>query len=157
MRGDLTVTRVWEIAGPLVAEEGMEIIDIELRHEGGRRGRVLRVYLDKEGGPNLDDLTRVSRLLSELFDAQIDASEPYTLEVSSPGINRLLTKVEHFLRFIGKRVRVRTRESVDGRKSFLGLLKDVEDEGIVVFQDRMQVRIPFSLIERANYEHDWSA
>lgn len=157
MRGDLTVTRVWEIAGPLVAEEGMEIIDIELRHEGGRRGRVLRVYLDKEGGPNLDDLTRVSRLLSELFDAQIDASEPYTLEVSSPGINRLLTKVEDFLRFIGKRVRVRTRESVDGRKSFLGLLKDVEDEGIVVFQDRMQVRIPFSLIERANYEHDWSA
>lgn len=157
MRGALTVTRVWEIAGPLVEEEGMEIIDIELRREAGRRGRVLRLYLDKEGGPNLDDLTRVSRLLSELLDARIDASEPYTLEVSSPGINRLLKKVEHFLRFIGKRVRVRTRESVDGRRSFLGLLKDVEGEGIVVFQDGMQFRIPFSLIERANYEHDWSA
>lgn len=156
MSGDLTVTRAWEIVGPLLAEEGIEIVDIELRHEGGKRGRVLRLYLDKEGGPNLDDLTRVSRLLSELLDAQIDASEPYTLEVSSPGINRLLKKGEHFLRFIGKRVRVRTRESVDGRRSFLGLLKDVEDEGIVVFQDGMQFRIPFALIERANYEHDWS-
>lgn len=157
MGESLTVTRVWEIAGPVLAEEGMEIIDIELQREGGRKGRMLRLYLDKEGGPSLDDLTRVSRLLSELLDAQADINEPYTLEVSSPGINRSLKKVEHFVRFVGKRVRVRTREAVEGRRSFLGLLKEVEKDRIVLLQEGSEFNIPFSSIEKANYEHDWSA
>lgn len=157
MMDGLTVTRVWEIAGAVAAVEGMEIIDIELRREGGKRGRVLRLYLDKEGGPNLDDLARLSRQLSDLLDAQVDVSEPYTLEVSSPGVNRLLKRVEHFARFVGKRVRVRTREAVEGRRSFLGLLQEVGEREIVVLQDGAAVRIPLSLIERANYEHDWSA
>lgn len=153
----LTVTRVWEMAGPLVAEEGMEIIDIELRREGGRRGRTLRLYLDKEGGAKLEDLTRVSRLLSEILDAQPDINEPYTLEVSSPGINRSLKKVEHFARYVGKRVRVKTREAVEGRRSFLGLLKEVEQGGIVLLLEGSEFNIPFSSIDKANYEHDWSA
>ncbi|MBI2358474.1 MAG: ribosome maturation factor RimP [Deltaproteobacteria bacterium] len=157
MNDGLTVTRVWQIAAPVAADEGMEIIDIELRREAGKRGRVLRLYLDKEGGPNLDDLTRISRQLSDLLDAELEVSEPYTLEVSSPGVNRLLRRVEHFVRFVGKRVRVRTREAVEGRRSFLGLLKEVDGGEIVVVQEGTEFRIPLSLIERANYEHDWSA
>ena len=82
---DATLTRVWQLAAPLAEGEGMEIVDIEFRHEGSRGGRVLRLYLDKEGGPNMDDLSRVSRQLSELLDAQDTIDGAYTLEVSSPG------------------------------------------------------------------------
>ncbi len=148
---------MWELAAPVAEDEGMEILEIELRHEGRRGGRVLRLYLDKEGGPSLDDLTRVSRQLSDLLDVHEAVGGPYTLEVSSPGINRLLKKPEHFVRFTGRRIRVRTRELLGGRRSFLGLLKEVRGEEIVIFQEGMEFHIPFAAIERSNYEHDWSA
>jgi len=152
-----TITRVWEIAAPVAAAEAMEIIDIALVREGRSGRMILRFYLDKEGGPNLDELTRVSRRLSELLDLHDDAVHgPYTLEVSSPGVNRPLKRREHFARFIGKRVRIRTRETVEGRRSFLGLLEEVRVDGIVLRQEGVGFHIPLSAIEKANYEHDWS-
>ena len=154
---DATVTRVWELAAPLVEGEGMEIVDIDFRHEGSRGGRVLRLYLDKEGGPNVDDLSRVSRQLSELLDAQETVEGAYTLEISSPGINRPLKKPDHFARFVGKRIRVRTRDLIDGRRSFLGILGQVANDSLVLTQDGKRYQIPFSMIEKSNYEHDWSA
>jgi ribosome maturation factor RimP len=154
---DATMTRVWELAAPLAQAEGMEIIDIELRHEGTRGGRILRVYLDKEGGPNVDDLSRVSRQLSDLLDTHDAVDGAYTLEVSSPGINRPLRRPEHFARFVGKRVRVRTRDMINGRRSFLGILRSVVGDQIALTQDGVEYQIPFSVIEKSNYEHDWSA
>jgi ribosome maturation factor RimP len=126
-------------------------------HEGSRGGRVLRLYLDKEGGPNIDELGRVSRELSELLDAQDIVEGSYTLEVSSPGINRPLKKPEHFRRFTGKRVRIRTRDMIEGRRSFLGTLSEVTGERIKIEVEGKQYEIPFSTIEKSNYEHDWSA
>jgi ribosome maturation factor RimP len=155
MDGESAVSRIWNVVAPLAEAEGLEVVDIEIRPEG-RIGRVLRVYLDKEGGPNLDDLTRVSRQLSDLLDAHDLLRGTYTLEVSSPGINRLLKQQTHFERYVGKRIRVRTREMIENRRSFLGLLKEATGAGIVISQDGREVSIPFSLIERANYEHDWS-
>jgi ribosome maturation factor RimP len=152
---DATVTRVWALATPLAADEGMEIVDIEFRHEGGRGGRVLRLYLDKEGGPNVDDLSRVSRQLSELLDAHDTVEGAYTLEVSSPGINRPLRRPEHFARFVGKRIRVRTRDRVDDRRSFLGILREVLQDRIMLTEEGKEYQIPFSVIEKSNYEHDW--
>jgi len=154
---DATVTRVWELAAPLVKSEGMEIVDIEFRYEGSRGGKVLRLYLDKEGGPNVDDLSRVSHQLSELLDTQDVVPGTYTLEVSSPGINRPLKRPEHFARFVGKRIRVRTRDSIDGRRSFLGTLQEVLENQITLKQEGAQYQIPFVVIEKSNYEHDWSA
>ncbi len=154
---DLTTTRVWELAAPLAEGEGMEIVDIEFRHEGGRGGRVLRLYLDKEGGPSVDDLSRVSRELSELLDARDTIDGAYTLEVSSPGINRPLKKPEDFARFVGKRIRVRTRDLIDGRRSFLGILGQVVGDSVILTQEGKCYQIPFSVIEKSNYEHDWSA
>jgi ribosome maturation factor RimP len=154
---DATMTGVWELAAPLAQAEGMEIIDIELRHEGTRGGRILRVYLDKEGGPNVDDLSRVSRQLSDLLDTHDAVDGAYTLEVSSPGINRPLRRPEHFARFVGKRVRVRTRDMINGRRSFLGILRSVVGDQIALTQDGVEYQIPFSVIEKSNYEHDWSA
>jgi ribosome maturation factor RimP len=154
---DSTLARIWEMAAPLAANEGLEIVDIELKHEGRRGGRVLRLYLDKEGGPNVDDLSRVSRRLSELLDENDVVDGAYTLEISSPGINRPLKRPEHFARFVGKKVRVRTREMINGRRSFLGDLLEVTPDKIAVNQDGSRWEIPFSLIEKSNYEHDWSA
>ncbi len=154
MDGDSTVSRVWEIASPLAADEGLEIFDIEFRREG-RGGWVLRLYLDKEGGPNLDDLTRVSRQLGDLLNVHDVIQRSYTLEVSSPGVNRALKRPEHFTRFVGKRIRVRTRERIEGRRSFLGLLKESTQDGIVVSGENVELYIPYGMIERANYEHDW--
>ena len=154
MDGDSIVSQVWEVAAPLVADEGLEIFDIEFRREG-RGGWVLRLYLDKEGGPNLSDLTRVSRQLGDLLDVHDVLQRSYTLEVSSPGVNRLLKRPEHFTRFLGKKIRVRTRERIEGRRSFLGLLKETTQDGIVVSQEKVEVYIPHGMIEKANYEHDW--
>jgi ribosome maturation factor RimP len=153
---DATVERVWRLAAPLAAQEGMEIVEIEFRREGGRAGRVLRLYLDKEGGPNLDEISRVSRALSDVLDSEDAIDTAYTLEVSSPGINRPLRRPEHFARFIGKRVRVRTRDIVEGRRSFLGVLNNVNQDEITLAQDGEEISIPFSMIDKSNYEHDWS-
>jgi ribosome maturation factor RimP len=156
MSVDPVLARIWEMAGPVAAGDGMEIVDIEFRREGSRSGRVLRIFLDKEGGPTLDDLTRVSRRLNEIFDG-LELEGAYVLEVSSPGINRTLKTPEHFARFIGKRVRVRTRDLIDGRRSFLGILKEATPGEIVVELEGREYRIAFPQIEKANYEHDWSA
>lgn len=157
MEIDRTVLRIWEVATQIADGEGMEVVDVELRREGSRGGRVLRLYLDKEGGPNVDDLGRVSRQLSELLDSHDIVEGSYTLEVSSPGINRPLTKPEHFRRFIGKRVRIRTGDMIDGRRSFLGILSGITGDKIKIEVEGKQYDIPFSMIEKSNYEHDWSA
>ena len=154
---DPTVARIWQLAGPLAETQGLEIIDIELRREGSRSGRVLRLYLDREGGPTVDDLSQMSRELSALLDDHDVVEGAYTLEVSSPGINRPLKRPEHFKRFIGKRVRVRTRDLVHGRRSFLGPLLDVFSDKIALNQDGARIEIPLAAIEKSNYEHDWSA
>ncbi len=134
----------------------MEIVDIEFRHESGRAGRVLRLYVDKGGGANLDDISRVSRALSDALDAEDTIEGAYTLEVSSPGINRPLRRPEHFARFVGKKIRVRTRDMINGRRSFLGILGAVVEDKILLNQDGTEYQIPFSMIEKSNYEHDWS-
>jgi ribosome maturation factor RimP len=154
--GVATVRRLWEIAEPLVVSEGMEIVDVEFR-DGGKKAKVVRFFLDKPGGPSLDDLTRVSRQLSDLLDVEDPVAGPYTLEVSSPGVNRVLKRPSDFARFVGKRIRVHTREWVRARRSFLGTLKAVSEGDIVVSQEGVDIAIPLGVIQRANYEHDWEA
>ena len=105
----------------------------------------------------MDELSQVSRELSALLDVHDVVDGVYTLEVSSPGINRPLKRPEHFVPFIGKRVRVRTREMIQGRRSFLGPLLEVSADKITLNQDGARCEIPFALIEKSNYEHDWSA
>lgn len=153
---DATIARIWALAAPLAETQGMEIVDIELRREGGRGGRVLRLYLDKQGGPNMEELSQVSRELGDLLDADNVVDGSYTLEVSSPGINRPLKRPEHFVPFVGKKVRVRTRDMINGRRSFLGQLLEVTADKIALKQDGVRWEIPFAQIEKSNYEHDWS-
>jgi ribosome maturation factor RimP len=152
----LVVGRVWQIAEPLVTEYGMEIVDIDYRREG--RGSVLRFYLDREeGGVTLDELTAMNRRLGHLVEVHDVIPGRYLLEVSSPGINRRLRQPAHFRRYVGKRVRVRTVERSDGRRSFVGSLRAVEDGGIIIDALEGEQFIAFDNIAQANYEHDFAA
>jgi ribosome maturation factor RimP len=154
---DATLAQIWELAAAIAETDGKEIVDIEFHPEGSRSGRVLRVYIDKPGGTSLEELTQVSRQLSEQLDTLDLIESAYTLEVSSPGINRPLRRPEHFTPFIGKRIRVRTRDMIEGRRSCLGILQEAGADKIKLMQDRAEYEIPFSTIEKSNYEHDWSA
>ncbi len=145
--------RVWEIAEPLIEGEGLEVVDIDYRREG--RGMVLRLYLDREdGGVTLDDLTPISRQLGHVLEVHDVVPGRYTLEVSSPGLNRRLRRPKHFRRFVGKRVR--TVERHEGRRSFVGELRSVADAGIEVEIDNGVRFIHFDDIAQANYEYEFA-
>lgn len=144
------IRRVWELIDPLATAEGLEVVDVEFRREN--RGAVLRLFLDRDGGVTLDDLTRVSRQVSDVLDVHEAVPGKYTLEVSSPGINRRLRRPDHFARFVGGQVRVRTVVPLDGRRTFLGTLSGVASGGITVAQEDGEHFIAFEQISQANYE-----
>lgn len=155
MEIDPKVARVWELAEPIALEAGLELVHIEHRREG--QGTVLRLLMDKPGGVSLDALAAVSRQVSDLLDVHDDAvTGPYTLEVSSPGVNRPLTRPVDFEAFLGKRVHVKTRLPLGDRHSFRGVLESVSSSGIVLAgEDRQAHAIPFAAIAHANYQHEF--
>jgi ribosome maturation factor RimP len=153
---DQKILRIWEIAEPVALEAGLELVDIEHRREGG--GTILRLLLDRPGGVSIDDLAKISREISDLLDVHAEAVPgTYTLEVSSPGINRPLTRPAHFAAHVGKRVHVRTRTPIGERHSFRGTIESVSDDGIVVATGTERHEIPFSAIAHANYQHEFPA
>lgn len=118
-------------------------LDVEVLLAEVVRGGTLRVFIDHPAGVSFALCERVTKLLAPL-------RERYTLEVSSPGIDRPLTKPEHFRRFIGRRARVRTREARDGHKSFTGELVGASDSEVTVAAGDGVVAIPYSDIFRSN-------
>jgi ribosome maturation factor RimP len=152
---DPKLSRVWEVAEPIALEAGLELVDVEHRREG--HGTVLRLLIDRPGGVSLDELTAVSRQVSDVLDAHTDVVPgAYTLEVSSPGVNRPLTRPAHFEAYRGKRVHVRTRAPIGDRHSFRGVLAEVTPSEIVVTGDDQQRHtIPFEEIAHANYQHEF--
>jgi ribosome maturation factor RimP len=156
MNIDPKTAPVWAIVEPIALDLGLELVDIELRREG--RGNVLRLLIDKvPGGVSLDELTAVSRQVSDVLDVRDDAVPgQYTLEVSSPGINRPLTRPSHFPAFVGKRVHVQTRRAVGARHTFRGILTAADTDGITITgDDREPHSIAFDAIVRANYQHEF--
>jgi ribosome maturation factor RimP len=117
--------------------------DVELLAVERVAAERLRIFIDRPGGVDLALCERVTRHLRDLL---VD----YGLEVSSPGPERPLTKPDHFQRFIGRRARVRTRQPLDGHKSFTGELVGASDEDVTVAADGGVVTIPFSEINRSN-------
>jgi len=145
-----TVRIVGEMLEPIVTSQGMELIDVEYKREA--RGWVLRIYIDKEGGVSLDDCVSVSNEVGTVLDVEDFFQSPYTLEVSSPGLNRVLRREEDFERFKDKLVRIRTREAVGQRKNFRGRLLSCAN-GLVHIEVGEQVfSISLSNVARANLE-----
>ena len=120
--------KVEEIAESVASSEGLELVLVEYKQQGGRW--VLTVYIDKEEGVGLNDCQNISKQLSTIFDVEDVIPHRYTLEVSSPGLNRPLVKEKDYIRFRGKKVKIETVNPIEGRKRFVGSLIGCQD-GII--------------------------
>ena len=157
MREDV-VDRVRALAGRVAASYGLEIFDVEFRREG--QGLVLRVRIDRPGpaataedSVSIENCAQVSRDLSTLLDVEYVVPGAYTLEVSSPGLDRPLRHADDYRRFSGRRAKLVMREAVDGQKYFKGRLGGVDDEAVLIdAEDGRRHRVPIGVITRANLE-----
>jgi ribosome maturation factor RimP len=132
---------------PAVEQLGYELADLELKI-GGRDG-IVRVFIDKPDGVDLSDCEIFSRQLSAVLDVEDPLPGHYTLEVSSPGLDRKLTKPEHFQRFLGETIRVKLRFPVAGRRNFRGVLRAADEEQIEIEVDGESHSLQIVTIESA--------
>lgn len=136
------------IAEPLCESEGIELVHVEYQREPG--GRVLRIYIDKPGGVTLDDCVHISRQISDLLDVCIKMPEiEYSLEVSSPGINRPLGKEKDFEKFKGSPAKIRTVNPIEGQRNFHGVLQGISEGIILIKVNEKIISIPFQDITKA--------
>jgi ribosome maturation factor RimP len=143
--------RVERILTPLLEAEGFSLVDVEYKREQG--GWVLRVFIDKKGGVTLDDCAQVSREFGQLLDVEDIIPTSYHLEVSSPGLDRPLKKEEDFVQYTGRKVRIKTKEQVSGRRNFKGALLGCSEGKVMVKVEGSEVfAIPFTSILKANLE-----
>ncbi|MCL6561306.1 MAG: ribosome maturation factor RimP [Firmicutes bacterium] len=135
------------MALPVVQEAGLELVDVEFVKEGGRW--YLRIFIDKPGGVGLEDCQTVSQKMDKLLDEKDPIPQSYSLEVSSPGLERPLKKPGDYERFAGRLVTVTTFAPVGGRKKFTGTLHGLRGEGIVLSADGREHVIPLGQVASA--------
>lgn len=138
---------------PLAEHHGLELVTVEV--SGGQRHQTVRVFLDREGGIDIDAIAAANAWISDALDGLARLNNAYTLEVSSPGIERVLRKQSDFSRFVGERVSMQTTRPVEGRSRFAGRLLGVEGDNVVVETEDQEHRVPFALIERARLKADF--
>jgi len=131
---------------------GYELLDLEM----SPRGRLIRVFIDAPHPITLDDCERVSNQLQRLFE--VEGIDYDRLEVSSPGLDRVLKKPDHFVRFCGERAQVRTKEPIAGRRHFVGAIAAVDEGGVTLTLDEgVAVVIPWPLLEKARLVPSFAA
>lgn len=145
--------RIDEAATEIAKDLGVEFVHAEIL--GSKRDSLVRIFIDKADGVTIDDCTRFSAAIEEILDTEDLIPWAYTLEVSSPGIERQLYKIEDFVRFKGELARVKANVEINGQKNFVGTIADVEGERIM-FEDRTcgTVEIPFDAVVKANLKMD---
>ena len=146
------ISNIKELLEPLLFENNLELFDIEYKGLG-RKG-VLRVFIDKESGVTIDDCAKISRELGNLLDVHDVIPGSYNLEISSPGLTRPLRKRDDYIRFKGKKVKIKTLEDIQDKKVFTGKLLDFIDDTVSVETDGTRYLIPYNKIEKANLELD---
>ena len=134
------LNNIRKIADSVCESEGIELVHLEYHRESG--GVILRVYIDKPGGVTLDNCTGVSRQLNDLLDIHFEELPPYTLEVSSPGLDRPLVKKGDYEKFNGKTAKVTTKKPLNGQKKFTGVLSGVTGDFLKLAIDGKTVKIP---------------
>jgi ribosome maturation factor RimP len=139
--------RLTTLIEPLTARLGYELVELEYGAGHGRAS--LRVFIDAAGGIGVEDCERVSREISALLDVEDPMPGAYTLEVSSPGFDRVLRTREHFGRFVGSRVFVELKEPRAGRRRYTGQLLAVDEAGIALAVDQERVAVAFAEIGKA--------
>jgi ribosome maturation factor RimP len=148
--------QIRQLAEPLLASEGMELVLAECLKMQTRW--LVRIYMDREGGVTVGDCAQISNQLGDLLDVHDVPPGPYTLEVSSPGLDRPLSRDQDFLKYRGSRVRLRLEEKIEGRRNFCAELLDYEDGSggkvLVVRADGKTFRIPRKAVTKANLEYE---
>jgi ribosome maturation factor RimP len=141
------IKQVEALANPLCESEGIELVHVEYQRESS--GRILRLYIDRPQKVTLDDCINVSRQLNDLLDVYLDDIGPYNLEVTSPGPERPLSKLQDYERFKGRRVKIRTLQPLDGQKNFTGVISGVSAQNVTLLSNAEKVVIAFDNISKA--------
>lgn len=150
-RSKKVIAEIEILAQPLMASEGVTLIDIECRRESP--GRTLRVIIDKHDGVTLDDCTEIGNQLGDLLDAKLNVYGPYNMEISSPGLNFRLTKPRHFLCFEGRQVAIRLDSAVGGKEDLKGTLMEFSDGMVTLAVGQEIVAIAYENIITAHLNY----
>lgn len=143
-----TATKVWELATPIAKDLGLDIWDVRYLKEGA--SYFLRIFIDKPGGVDLNDCENLSRAIDEPLDEHDFIKDAYFLEVSSPGLERELTRPEHFSAFMGESVKVSLYKAFDGNKTIIGVLSEYSDSALTLEVDGQTVSFARSEISKVN-------
>jgi ribosome maturation factor RimP len=146
------IEKIESLVAQVAREEMVEVFDLAVVREGPRT--VIRVFLDREGGIRLGECESFSRKMSAVLDVDDPMPGPYVLEVSSPGLDRRLTKPAHFAAAAGRRIRVALSEPVEGCRNYRGTLLRADGEGIDLDRDGRTFRFPYRAVRKANLEVD---
>jgi ribosome maturation factor RimP len=145
---EVSLEKVEAAAGSIIGNLGYELVDTEFAFDQGRY--VLRLYIDKLGGGiNVDDCVLVSHAVEDAIEAEALLDVSYDLEVSSPGLNRSLRRQSDFEKYIGSEIEVKTKEPIDGRSNYKGLLETAAGGSISVIIDNMKFQILIDMISKA--------
>ena len=143
------------LVGPVVEAAGLELWEVTFRRERGRR--ILRVTVEQEGGVDLDTISEVSERISRRLDLDELRGGRYDLEVTSPGLERMLHKPGQFQRCLGANVKVKTRESLEGSRVHEGALMLADENAIVIATTGGELRVPYADLASARTVPDWDA
>lgn len=146
--------RLEQLIEPAVVALGYELVGVEYLSQG--RHSVLRVFIDRTEGITLEDCERVSHQVSGILEVEDPIQGQYTLEVSSPGLERPLFKPAHFERFTGSDVQLRLRVPVEGRRKFKGRIVGLRDDSVVLDVDGTERVFPLADVDRAQVVPDWT-
>ncbi len=138
---------IGEVVEPVCTAEKIEFVHAECITS--ETGMLIRFYLDKPGGITIDDLTAMSRQFDDLLDVHFNRLGSYRLEVSSPGLDRPLSKKEDFKKFSGGRVKIKIDGFIEKRREFTGILKNVTEDGVTIDSDNKDFFIEFEQINKA--------
>ena len=129
---------------------GFDLWGVEYLSQG--RHSILRVYIDAENGITVEDCARVSEQVGSVLDVEDPITGEYTLEVSSPGMDRLLFRLDQYAGYIGEKVELRLRSAFEGRRKFKGILKGIEGDDVVIQVDDHEYLLPHSAVEKARVQ-----
>ncbi len=150
MQDESLLPKLRELAQRAAEPLGIEVAWVEFKQAGG--SGLFRVFIDREEGVGLEECERVNERLSVLLDVKDPIESSYTLEVSTPGLDRPLWTMKDYERFTGRVAKIKTREQLDGKNRFRGRLAGVEGESVLLEQSGERKSIPFPIIESARLE-----
>lgn len=137
-----------QLIAPIAASLNCELWGLEYLTQG--RYTTLRIFIDAENGVSLEDCEKVSRQISSVMDVEDPIDGEYTLEVSSPGMDRPLYKISHYARYVGETINVRLRVARDGRRRFKGVITKLENDDVFLMVDNQEIQLSVDAIDKAN-------